>query len=544
MKTRGFQGAWTLLLCLLLNSAMAQSSPFSIHIEPMTISGLPGIQSYSHAQSGGKWLIVGGRLDGLHRAMGMGMMGAPFPASSNNNNLVVVDPVSSQFWTASLGSLPVDMQEQLSATNAQFYQEGDYLYVLGGYGYSSTAGEHKTFDKLSAIHVPGVMQAVIAGNPIAPHIRQLADPDFQVTGGQLEKIGTTYYLVGGHNFDGTYHHMSGMGMFTQTYTNAIRKFTLSDNGTTITVGHLAGIVDSANLHRRDYNLVPQVMPGGHEGITAFSGVFQVAADLPYLNSVDIDSSGHAPNNAFSQYYNHYQCAFLPVYCAQAAEMHTVFFGGMAQYYDVSGVLTQDDNVPFVNTIARVTRHGNGSMDETKLPATLPSLLGAGSALLLAPGLPTYPNHVVNLDLLTADTTLVGYVYGGISSPNPNVFMSMMGGNGTTATNQIFKVYLVQGTATGMDRPNAQSTGSLQMQLGPNPGNGKVIVHFSLNTGGPVRIDLLDESGKLIGEGDILELEAGRHSHQLNLGDRLVAGAYLVRVSTAEEVATQRIVIMR
>lgn len=544
MKTRGFQSAWPLLLCLLLNSAMAQSSPFSIQIEPMTISGLPGIQSYSHAQSGGKWLIVGGRLDGLHRAMGMGMMGAPFPASSNNNNLVVVDPVSSQFWTASLGSLPVDLQEQLSATNAQFYQEGDYLYVLGGYGYSSTAGEHKTFDKLSAIHVPGVMQAVIAGNPIAPHIRQLADPDFQVTGGQLEKIGNTYYLVGGHNFDGTYHHMSGMGMFTQTYTNAIRKFTLSDNGTTITVGHLPGIVDSANLHRRDYNLVPQVMPGGHEGITAFSGVFQVAADLPYLNSVDIDSSAHAPNNAFSQYYNHYQCAFLPVYSAQAAEMHTVFFGGMAQYYDVSGVLTQDDNVPFVNTIARVTRHSNGSMDETKLPATLPSLLGAGSALLLAPGLPTYPNHVVNLDLLTADTTLVGYVYGGISSPNPNVFMSMMGGNGTTATNQIFKVYLVQGTATGMDRPNAQSTGSLQMQLGPNPGNGKVIVHFSLITGGPVRIDLLDESGKLIGEEDILELEAGRHSHQLNLGDRLVAGAYLVRVSTAQEVATQRIVIMR
>lgn len=82
--------------------------------------------------------------------------------------------------------------------------------------------------------------------------------------------------------------------------------------------------------------------------------------------MNIDSSGYAANNAFSQYYNHYHCAFLPPYSAGANEMHTVFFGGIAQFYDSLGILVQDNNVPFVKTIARVTRNAAGVMAEYKL----------------------------------------------------------------------------------------------------------------------------------------------------------------------------------
>ena len=100
-------------------------------------------------------------------------------------------------------------------------------------------------------------------------------------GGHLKKINNTFYLIGGNKFDGNYNPM-GNPTYTQVYTDAIRKFNLTDNGTTITINHLPTITDATNLHRRDYNAVPQILPNGAEGITAFSGVFQPTVDLPFL----------------------------------------------------------------------------------------------------------------------------------------------------------------------------------------------------------------------------------------------------------------------
>jgi hypothetical protein len=114
----------------------AQSNSFNIQIEPLTIPNICGLHSYAYGQHDGKWLIVGGRLDGLHRRQPF----ASFDIAGHNNQLIVIDPNTQQKWSASLASLPVGMQEQLSATNMQFIQTGDYLYIAGGYGYSNMAG--------------------------------------------------------------------------------------------------------------------------------------------------------------------------------------------------------------------------------------------------------------------------------------------------------------------------------------------------------------------------------------------------------------------
>ena len=103
----------------------AQNTPFSVALEPMNIEGLGGVQSYAFGQHEGKWLIVGGRLDGLHQRQPF----AAFSQSGNNTQLIVIDPVAKQKWTTPLSSLPTGIQEQLSSTNMEFYQEGDYLYT-------------------------------------------------------------------------------------------------------------------------------------------------------------------------------------------------------------------------------------------------------------------------------------------------------------------------------------------------------------------------------------------------------------------------------
>jgi hypothetical protein len=277
----------------------------------------------------------------------------------------------------------------------------------------------------------------------------------------------------------------GNPTYTQVYTDAIRKFNLVDNGTTITITHLPTITDAINLHRRDYNAVPQILPNGAEGITAFSGVFQPTVDLPFLNCVNIDSTTYMVNNSFQQYYNHYHCAVVPLYSAANNEMHNVFFGGIAQFYDNLGVLVQDNNVPFVKTIARVTRNSSGTMAEYKLPVEMPSLMGTGAEFIPIKTVPHFSNEVLKLDEFTADSTLVGYIYGGISSTAANIFFSNTGTE-STASNIIYKVFVIKSIGTvpvsisNFSASKKQGYNQLQWTLGNFSSTDTLEVQYSLD----------------------------------------------------------------
>jgi hypothetical protein len=140
MATNFIQLSFSLMLLFPIK-AFSQTAPFNITIEPIEIAELGGLQSFAFGQYDGKWLIIGGRLDGLHRRQPF----AAFDQAGHNTQLIVVDPVSLQKWSAPITSLSVPLQEQLKSTNMQFYQVGNYLYLTGGYGYSETIGDHTTF---------------------------------------------------------------------------------------------------------------------------------------------------------------------------------------------------------------------------------------------------------------------------------------------------------------------------------------------------------------------------------------------------------------
>ncbi len=330
--------------------------------------------------------------------------------------------------------------------------------------------------------------------------------------------------------------------FIQEYTNSSRKFTISDNGVTLSVKHLPAIIDAVNLHRRDYNVVPQIMPKGQEGLTAFSGVFQTGVNLPFLNCVNIDSSGHTVNNAFSQYYNHYHCAHIPLYSASKNQMHTVFFGGIAQYYDDLGILVQDNNVPFVKTIARVTRDVSGTMAEYKLPIEMPNLLGAGSEFIPIETVPHYSNKVLKLDDFTADTTMIGYIYGGISSTAANIFFTNTGTQ-SSASSQLFKVSVIKNSTVGFHELNTQSIGTLQMQVYPNPNTGNFIVKFNHRNTGEVKLTISDTGGRLIKNTVLKNLQAGENTYTEGVKDFIKGGIYYITIETTYEKATQKIIVV-
>ncbi len=531
---------FTTLIGLLfsLNSS-SQTAAFDIVLEQVKIEGLGGLQSFSFGQHNGKWLIIGGRLDGLHRRQPF----AAFDEDGHNKRLFVIDPLNKKYWTAPITSLSTSLQEQLSSTNMEFFQQGNYLYLAGGYGFSETLDDHTTYPKLAAVDVPATINAIINKGKLVAHFRQVTDSQFQVTGGRIVKINEIFYLVGGQKFLGAYNPMGpdhGPG-FIQEYTNQIRKFSLSDDGNNITINHLPAITDEENLHRRDYNVVPQILPGGQEGATAFSGVFRKAVNIPFLNAVDIDSAGYTVNPFFTQYYNHYHCANFSVYTAANKEMNTIFLGGIAQYYDDNGLLTQNSDVPFVKTIARVSRDADGQMAEYKLPVEMPALLGAGSELIPNESLPRYSNGVIKYDELDKDTTLAGYIYGGIVSKQPNTFW-VSEGELSKANSKIFKVLLVKNGRAGAHRLNEQSTGSLKMEAYPDIKNDSLIVQYKLVKATDITWSLTTPFGKRIAGQLLKNQPAGDMRFSKYIKKISDGGTFMLTIETPYEKATQKIVV--
>ena len=231
--------------------------PFRVELKPMAIEGLPGLHSFAHGQFAGKWILIGGRTDGLHPRQPFNS----FPQAHNNTSIFIVDPVTRESWSTSVNTLSSQIKEQLQSSNMEFYQEGEYLILVGGYAYSNSAGDHITFPNLTAVYLPGLIDDILEGNPVNGHFQQIEEDLFAVTGGVLGKIGETFQLVGGHRFDGRYNPMN-MPTFVQEYTNAIRKFSLEVSEDTIIVDQKSTLADGVHLHRRDYNLLPQVMPDG------------------------------------------------------------------------------------------------------------------------------------------------------------------------------------------------------------------------------------------------------------------------------------------
>jgi len=73
-------------------------SEYTVKLEPLTLSEFAGVQSFSWGQSGDEVLIVGGRLDGLHRRQPF----ASFDSAGHNNQLIVLNLKTLQVWKRSV----------------------------------------------------------------------------------------------------------------------------------------------------------------------------------------------------------------------------------------------------------------------------------------------------------------------------------------------------------------------------------------------------------------------------------------------------------
>ena len=448
--------------------------PFKLEVVEVTGSTLPPLHSFSAATADGKWLLIGGRIAGLH---GFTSGTNNFPRSSANTVAYVIDPSTNKV-TGSVdlvNALPANLAGPLTATNPEFVQVGSSLYIVGGYGKDVTtpSGGMTTFGSIVKVDVPGLIQAIVNKQPIAGFFAHNAKPDnrLKVTGGGLTQANGTFFLTFGQDFSGDYsiqnrdYNRAG-GQF-QKYTEKVRVFTLAGNLSINTFTQIDGGYDpSLPYHRRDLNVVDVMQSDGRTpATTIYGGVFMAGQVAGHTAPIDLDYSNAGKpvvtvRSGFKQALNHYDCARVTIFDQASASSFTSLLGGISQYhYDArTNMLVLDqidlargvDGLPFIPTISTIQRGPNAAFSQFIQPTALPTWLGADAQFLIASGVPTVGNGVINLAALRG-RTLVGYMYGGIESGGP--YSTLVPTQpATKASNRLFQIYVTPGATPVIPMP--------------------------------------------------------------------------------------------
>jgi hypothetical protein len=434
----------------------SNSVPFRIQIEEATFSLPSGLQSYVLGTHGGKWLLLAGRINGLH---GFNGGNNNFPPDTQNSTVFVVDPNLQTVTTRSLtnagSGLTTNQIDLLSVTAAQSYQSGNTLYMSGGYGIDSSTSNFTTKAALTAIDVPGLMHWVTSpstNETAAQHIRQIFDPMFQITGGTMvEACRHHALLVFGQDFEGA--NISSDG----TYSMQVRRFHIVDNGTRLSFvaqKAIRGVVAAPNYRRANLNVIP-IIAGGRQSFVAFSGTFTENFGI-WTVPVEIKRNGTPtmanPNgtNTFKQGMNNWICPTLELFSRKEGNSYTVLMGGISFGFFSGGTFQTDAELPFINQVTTIKCDRLGVYSQYLMNAEYPVILstgsnpgnqllfGANATLIPAHGLPMYKNGVLKYDVLGSNPIVVGYIVGGIQSTLPNTNVS----TDSAASPYIFKVTLI------------------------------------------------------------------------------------------------------
>jgi hypothetical protein len=511
-----------LIVVILSNCLQAQNQDFSISIEEVWWPQAPALHSFALGEYESQWFIVGGRTNGLHGFLSP----LAFPEDGRKEDITVINPEKLQSFSIPIEGLDTLLFDALTSSNMLFYQQENKLIMIGGYGWSRQANDFITFPTLAVLDLQCIAEM---DGPIQACISYIEDERMAVCGAHLQMIQDTFHMVFGHRFDGIYNRNSANNFFTQTYTNEIRRFQLEFIENTPFIMNYDVVHDSINFHRRDYNLVPQIFPDRSQGFTAFSGVFQYNSVTPYLNSVDIKSNSQIVNETFNQHLSQYHSAVMPVYDSLNNTMHTFFFGGMSQFYmdTLLNVMVEDTLVPFVNTISKISRGADGTLIETQLNISMPSLEGTNAEFIPLQGVNTFMKKIIDLNDVEGSRQ-VGWIYGGIISPEINV--SETDPSLSYASNKLYKVMIHKDQGT--PQKTYQALNNVQyLQLFPNPGTSENrFIAFSLLRDADVRIYITDKYGRTISAVKNERMPAGEHKLQLPL-QGLKSGNYLLRVET-------------
>ena len=437
---------------ILSNSAL----PFRISIEQANFTLPVGLHSGVVGVYKGQWIFIAGRLNGLH---GFDPVNN-FPPDEQNTSIYVVNPatgsVSSRALSDPSSGLSRQQIDTLSVTSPQGYQEGNTLYMTGGYGVDTNSATFGTKPVLTAFNLPGIVDWVTQpGNPntsVVNNMTQIYNQIFQITGGRMYKLGNLTQIVFGQDFEGPYTDGSN-----GVYSEQVRQFSLNNVGgqLSVNIANSMPSVPNPNFRRRDLNVVPVMLNNNNQlqyGLVAYAGVFTLSGGawtVPVIMNGTNDPVMADPtlSTTFKQGMNQYVCATASLYSRKFTSNYNIFFGGLSYGQYVNGVFTVDAELPFINQVTTVQIDKNNNFTQYLMDGQYPFIpvplsspqtplfFGAG-AYFIPTNITQYSNRVLSLDSIRTPT-VIGYIVGGIQS----IIGDTSSNSDSAASQYVFKVTL-------------------------------------------------------------------------------------------------------
>ncbi|HWF47601.1 MAG TPA: hypothetical protein VG168_11395 [Bryobacteraceae bacterium] len=398
--------------------------------------GIPALQSFVSASWNGKWVIIGGRTNGYHQTGGRD---TDFDRTQANQKIWVIDtsgPAPHKVYCAPVSTLPDSLalvRDQWMSSNLLYFQDGDTLYVAGGYGENS---EHHwvTYPALSVVSLPALIDGVMNARPFSSAISFARSELVQSAGGDLIKLEDNFYVVMGHVFMGNYADFEGGNEHnsvkaSQKYLGEIRKLSITRGPRGLRVSLVDRYSDPEFL-RRDLNTTYTIMPDGKTlGAAAYGGVFtkdQLSFSRPIYFG---PSSAPWVDDGYEQKMSAYACAKLLVFDNASQTMYTTFFGGISRWFwnyqknefeiePLVGDKSKDtyyDGLQWIDQISTLVRQGRRTSEFVQPSNRLPVAMGAEGVFFPMASLREERPGTKILDArqFRGKRLLAGYLYGGI-----------------------------------------------------------------------------------------------------------------------------------
>jgi hypothetical protein len=497
---------------------------YVVTVSPVSGSNAPALQSYAHGVNGADWLLFAGRTNrinddgGLHNLNGNYSNTSFLPLSYNEDifvynvdkdivaalsfdgmvsEIVNFKPAKNSADSTAITQLLPQIATALNdygtvfrVTNPLVTQDKEYMYLVGGYGtpldQTDDGNAYQTFNQVAKINVPSMIN-VIKGDL---SLLKLSDWNNLVafgksknaqlvsTGGELFKIGDTFYLAGGHNFGSSTPNG-------QQYVDAVYPFTMSVSSNSpfaLDIAVNAPITDvpetigkpaadsTSKFRRRDGPIVSALYIDGNnltEGLAFYGGVFQpdsvviVGTDttkylLAWNTAIYVtpnSTTKYTIDTAYNQKnFNVYACADFELYDKASGTVSTFLMGGIGD-----GTYQNDSTLsPFTNSLMQIRYDLN---TRRSVPEILSdnifggtNFYGAESAFIFNSNanLKYMSVNGVKTEIIDADETFtpgqsvdIGYVYGGIEAFDPRA--GTYGPGNSAASNKVWKVTITKNT---------------------------------------------------------------------------------------------------
>lgn len=516
-----FVSAGLVLLLCTACPGPTKTTSYNVSVTPITALNAPALQSFAHATSGEDWLLFAGRtnkealIGGLHN-LSANYADLSFIPKSYNTKIYTYNPSKDTAWvidyTAFIEGLKNHLAKDTTSTMYQSFkklekdstnftsifvnsnplitQYDGYLYLIGGYGpknfayfeetpnwhQDTTATDQKkqeyiTYDQVVRLHIGSLIKLTknetLTDAEWSAIFRYDTATSLVSTGAEVFKIGSTFYVAGGHNFTSN----------SQKYLDAVYPFSVTPSETTLSLGvsvsaAISDVSDPTDpaadnlsiFRRRDGPVVPSMYYNEtykrmEQSLAFYGGVFKPGSDndLQAWNDAIYVHPDWATGNTLYTYdtaynqdnFNVYACGNFVGFDSDTNMLHTFLLGGIGDGKPSSALSG------FTNTGLHISMDVKKQPMQSTIKDTLHNVFGNtsnfyGAESILIKNSTSISQKIgdINSEIVdikatfgTTNEITIGHIYGGIEAfeSNPGTY----GQGKSAASSKLWKVTLTK-----------------------------------------------------------------------------------------------------